>query len=156
MKKISFFLFTAAALLVGIGCSRAAHDFSPIEQSEYVTSTLPVTGYNCLTLSQGLLDRCTAAGGTLQNNVTLSGFAQLRTLGCYPAGTTTDAGNKCVSDAQCEGQCLWLAGDFITPDSSKTCSEHKKPFFAATEQNYGYYLCNVPDSWPDSERVRKR
>lgn len=156
MKKISACLVIAAFLFCGAACSRPALDLSPIAPSDYATSTLPVTGYNCLKLSQTLIDRCAAAGGVLENNTTAAGFAVLHTLGCYPTGTTTDSGKKCSGDAQCEGQCLWLAGDFITPDSSETCSRHKKPFFTATEQNVGYYLCNVPASWPDDERRLKR
>lgn len=97
MKKIFAFGAVAAVILAGSACSRANPDLAPIAPADYTTSTLAVTGYKCLRLSQALIERCAAAKGVLQNNVTMSGFGQTRTLGCYPSGTTTNTDQEMLS-----------------------------------------------------------
>jgi hypothetical protein len=138
--KNFLFLIIPALLCAGSGCASSTN-YAPITTTEYSTSTVASTGAICIKASSSLVARCAEAGGTIQNNLTLAGFALLNTLGCYPTGGTTDPGKKCSADTDCQGQCLWFAGDVVTTGSSKTCSDHKKPFFTAAEQN-PYTLCD--------------
>ncbi len=95
-------------------------------QQRYKDRTYP---YICVDPTAELVSRCQKAGGTIQNNVTSIGLGLHVTLGCYPFGKTSDEGKKCTLNFQCQGECIWLHGDAVTGDESKTCSKYKKPYF---------------------------
>jgi hypothetical protein len=86
--------------------------------------------------------RCQSVGGIITTKVTSIGEWIQETLGCYPEGTTKDTGKRCRKMSECEGECIWLAGDVITSKSSATCSEHKKPFFIFPGFSPASYVCN--------------
>lgn len=104
-------------------------DLSPIKDSEIKIKQLETRMYGCMEPSPSLITRCKMAGGVLTTMTTSIGFGVVGTSGCYPEGKTNDAGKKCKSDNECQGDCIWLAGDVINDDSSSTCSEHKTPLF---------------------------
>jgi hypothetical protein len=133
-------LLILAAILLGWFGLRTWGNNRAIEAGEFTTGKVsskqnPTVLYDCLLPGPELVERCRKAGGAIQNNVTAIGIGIFYTLGCYPEGKTADAGKKCSSDRQCQGQCLWLAGDMVLPGSSKTCTDFKKPFFTARQQN---------------------
>lgn len=114
-------------------------DTSPIRAEELTPGTAQhlVDGmlhpYACVEPTPQLVARCRAAGGTVQYNVTSIGLGVQNTLGCYPEGDTTDEGKSCTLGIQCQGECIWMAGDLLNGNESKTCSRHKKPYFIYPE-----------------------
>ncbi len=73
--------------------------------------------------------RCRVLGGEIREETTFVGYAASITKACYPIGSATDAGTICTNDNDCEGECIWLSGDFISPDDHYECSGYKKPIF---------------------------
>jgi hypothetical protein len=89
--------------------------------------------YDCVEPTALLKLRCSIKGGEIRSEITAVGFGTEYTLGCYPVAKTEDAGRSCSDDKDCQGRCLWLAGDMITKDSHSTCSSFQEPFFTEPE-----------------------
>jgi hypothetical protein len=93
--------------------------------------------YTCADPGLILKLRCSLRGGEVTSKATSIGFGANYTLGCYPFGKITDGGKKCKSNNDCQGECNWFGGDLVFADSSKTCSNYKKPYFIYNKNEAG-------------------
>lgn len=91
----------------------------------------------CYGSSASLASRCDFWGGELRSEISSIGFGAMSAFGCYPQGGTTDAGKKCDSGIECEGDCVWLEGGILMKDSSHTCSRYKTPYFTLSYEEKG-------------------
>jgi hypothetical protein len=85
----------------------------------------------CYWPTRALEEKCRNAGGVLSSKTTRVGFDTASSFNCFPTEITADAGKPCKKDVDCQGLCLWLAGDIVTSSSTSTCSSFKKPLFGA-------------------------
>lgn len=153
LLAVPVFFIGIGILILRLPTEHRLSGLRPIEMSELSTSTLPVTHQECFKPRPELAERCTKAGGTLQNFVMNGAAFNPERYGCYPSGETTDAHKPCTSDAMCEGRCIWQGTDFIAPGSTNTCSAFKKPFFRTAEEITDYIWCDDKRTWPIDENI---
>jgi hypothetical protein len=72
---------------------------------------------------------CGLLGGEFKIEAYDIGFGSRYKIGCFPKGTTADAGQSCSADTKCEGECIWLNGDVIQEGDTATCSSYRLPFY---------------------------
>ncbi|MEI6379016.1 MAG: hypothetical protein WCO55_05130 [Candidatus Falkowbacteria bacterium] len=94
-------------------------------KQDFIIETL-LDGSICLSPSVDLSRNCSALGGSIRRETILISTITKKEVSCWSIARTADAAKNCRINSECDGQCQWLAGKGIWPNTSATCSTYKK------------------------------